>query len=76
MQTITTKFNALGYYPKKVAKSQPQKKSHETEAIFAQVNQINQAVDVADDILYRSMDAKATVKVGPFTRGHLPNNLG
>jgi hypothetical protein len=26
-QTLTTKRNALGYYPKKVAKSQPQKKS-------------------------------------------------
>jgi hypothetical protein len=26
VQTITTKLNALGYYPKKVAKSQPQKK--------------------------------------------------
>jgi hypothetical protein len=25
--TITTKLNALGYYPKKVAKSQPQKNS-------------------------------------------------
>ena len=25
--TITTKLNALGYYPKKIAKSQPQKKS-------------------------------------------------
>ena len=28
VQTITTKLNALDYYPKKVAKSQPQKKSH------------------------------------------------
>jgi hypothetical protein len=27
VQTITTKLNALGYYPRKVAKSQPQKKS-------------------------------------------------
>ena len=27
VQTLTTKRNALGYYPKKVAKSQPQKKS-------------------------------------------------
>jgi hypothetical protein len=27
VQTITTKLNALGYYPKKVAKSQAQKKS-------------------------------------------------
>ena len=28
VQTITTKLNHLGYFPKKVAKSQPQKKSH------------------------------------------------
>jgi hypothetical protein len=27
VQTLTPKLNALGYYPKKVAKSQPQKKS-------------------------------------------------
>ena len=27
VQTLTTKLHALGYYPKKVAKSQPQKKS-------------------------------------------------
>ncbi len=27
VQTLTTKLNALGYYPKKVIKSQPQKKS-------------------------------------------------
>jgi Rhodopirellula transposase DDE domain len=28
VQTITAKLNALGYFPKKVAKSLPQKKSH------------------------------------------------
>jgi transposase len=33
------------------------------------VNQINQAADTADDVLRLSMDAKATVKVGPFARG-------
>jgi Rhodopirellula transposase DDE domain len=27
VQTLTTKLNSLGYFPKKVAKSQPQKKS-------------------------------------------------
>jgi hypothetical protein len=27
VQTLTTKLNAMGYYPKKVMKSQPQKKS-------------------------------------------------
>ena len=30
---------------------------------------INQAADVADDVLRLSMDAKATVKIGPFARG-------
>jgi hypothetical protein len=29
VQTITAKLNALGYFPKKVAKSKPQKKSHQ-----------------------------------------------
>ena len=29
VQTLTTKLHALGYYPKKVAKSQPQKKSRQ-----------------------------------------------
>jgi transposase len=33
------------------------------------VNRVNQAADAADDVLRISMDAKATVKVGPFTRG-------
>ena len=33
------------------------------------MNQINQAADATDDILRISMDAKATVKVGPFARG-------
>ena len=30
---------------------------------------INHAADVADDVLRLSMDAKATVKIGPFARG-------
>lgn len=33
------------------------------------MTQINRAADVADDVLRLSMDAKATVKVGPFARG-------
>jgi transposase len=33
------------------------------------VNAINQAADTANDVLRISMDAKATVKVGPFARG-------
>jgi hypothetical protein len=33
------------------------------------VTQINQAADAADNVLRISMDAKATVKIGPFARG-------
>jgi transposase len=33
------------------------------------VNQINQAADSAADVLRISIDAKATVKIGPFSRG-------
>ncbi len=33
------------------------------------MNQVNQAADAAADVLRLSMDAKATVKVGPFARG-------
>ena len=33
------------------------------------MNAINHAADAADDVLRLSMDAKATVKVGPFARG-------
>ncbi|MDP9374286.1 MAG: hypothetical protein M3Q65_17885 [Chloroflexota bacterium] len=41
----------------------------ETDAIFAQVNRVNQAADAAEDVVRLSMDAKATVRVGPFSRG-------
>ena len=33
------------------------------------MTQSNQAADTADEVLRRSVDAKATVKVGPFARG-------
>src|SRR5262245_39514172 len=45
------------------------KKVPQTDAIFDQVSQINQAADADDQVLRISMDAKATVKVGPFARG-------
>src|SRR5205814_2762919 len=47
----------------------PPKKVPQTDAIFDQVTQFNQAADAADELLRISMDAKATVKVGPFARG-------
>jgi len=69
VQTLTTTLNALGDYPKKVAKSQPAKKIPETDAICAQVTHMNHLADQADNVLRLSRDAKAIGKVGPFARG-------
>jgi transposase len=68
-ETIGNKLNTLGYSPKKVAKTQPQKKIPETDAIFDQVKQINEAADADPQVIRISIDTKATMKVGPFSRG-------
>jgi transposase len=46
----------------------PPKKVEQTDAIFEQVKTVNSEADRADDILRISIDAKATVNVGPFSR--------
>ncbi len=48
---------------------QAQKKIKETDAIFERLNRINPEADQADDVLRLSLDAKATVKIGCFSRG-------
>src|SRR5262245_2149031 len=37
--------------------------------VFDPIAVVNQAADTADTVVRFSMDAKATVKVGPFARG-------
>jgi hypothetical protein len=68
-ETIRTKLNDLGYHPARVRKSQPLKKIPATEAIFDQLHQVNTAADADDTVLRLSLDAKATVLVGQFSRG-------
>lgn len=68
-EVIRQRLNQLGYRLKRVAKTKPQKVIAETEAIFAEVNRINQAADADAHTLRISMDAKATVKVGDYDRG-------
>lgn len=60
-------LNQLGYFPKKVAKSQPKKKIPETDAIFDRIKQVNEAADADPETLRASLDAKATIKIGPFS---------
>ena len=67
--TLRNKPNDLGYRLRKVRKCRPLKKIPETDAIFDEVHRINQAADQGEGVLRISLDTKATVKVGPFSRG-------
>jgi hypothetical protein len=69
VRTLRTKLNALGYQLRKVKKCRPLKKIPETDAIFEEVHAVNQAADQAAGVVRISLDTKATVKVGPFSRG-------
>ena len=67
-RTVSTKLNAFGFHLRKVAKRKPKKKVPETDAIFEEVRRVNTAADAADDTLRVSLDAKAVVKIGEFSR--------
>ena len=68
-RTINTKLNDLGYNPKKVQKTQPHKKIAETDAIFAQVHKTNEEADKNPKEIRISIDAKAKMNIGNFSRG-------
>jgi Rhodopirellula transposase DDE domain len=69
VETIRQKMHQLGYHLRKVAKCQPKKKVPETDEIFDWLGDVNPAADESDDVLRLSLDAKATVKIGLFSRG-------
>ena len=46
----------------------PPKRVKQTDAIFERLKQVNPEADAADDMLRISLDAKATVHIGPFSR--------
>jgi hypothetical protein len=68
-ETIRTKLNKLGYYPKKVRKSQPLKKIPETDAIFEQLKKTNAETDADETALRLSVDAKGTILLALLSRG-------
>ena len=68
-KTIGNILNRLGYRLRRVQKAKPLKKVRETDAIFANVHQENQASDARPDSLRISIDTKAKVKVGELSRG-------
>jgi transposase len=68
-RTINTRLNYLGYNPKKVQKTKPHKKIKETDAIFKQVHSINKIADNNPKEVRISIDAKARMNIGYFSRG-------
>ena len=68
-RTISSLINKLGYVIRKVQKTKPLKKIAETDSIFGQLKKINEQSDIEKGVLRLSIDAKATVNVGPFSRG-------
>ena len=68
-RTINTKLSDLDYNPKKVQKTKPHKKIAETDAIFAQVHKSNKDADKNPKEIRISIDAKAKMNIGNFSRG-------
>jgi Rhodopirellula transposase DDE domain len=68
-ETIRRRLNEMNYSLKRIAKTQPRKRVAETDAIFTQVNKVNEEADAAPYTLRISTDAKVAVKVGEFDRG-------
>lgn len=69
LRTIRAKLNDLNFNPEKVLKCKPKKKIKETDAIFEQIHLVNAQADCEPGVLRLSIDAKAAIKGGPFSRG-------
>lgn len=73
-QTINNIINELGYNMKKVQKVKPLKKIEETDAIFDKIREINNEFKNDETVLRLSIDAKATVKIGNYSRNGKSRN--
>ncbi len=69
VRTIRKKLNQLNYSLRKVAKTKPKKKIAETDLIFENVHRANKLADETEGVIRISIDAKATINIGPFSRG-------
>jgi Rhodopirellula transposase DDE domain len=68
VRTVQAILNRLGYRLQSVQKTKPQKKIPETDAIFANVAEVNRTADATPTTLRISIDTKATVAVGDYSR--------
>ena len=69
VRTIQNKLNELGIRPQRVKKCEPIRRIPETDAIFEHVHAANNDADKDPHAIRISLDCKAVVKIGPFSRG-------
>lgn len=65
--TMAEVLNRNGYRLRPVVKARPQKKNPETDAIFANIKEKDSQCD--EKTIRLSMDCKATVNIGDYSRG-------
>ena len=68
-RSLRRKLTALGFKPRRVAKSKPLRKVPETDAIFDAVHGINRQADADEGTIRLSVDTKAVVAIGQLSRG-------
>ena len=68
-RSLRRKLSALGFKPRRVAKSKPLRKIPQTDAIFEAVHRINREADADDGTIRLSLDTKAVVPIGQLSRG-------
>lgn len=68
-KTLNNKINNLGYTLKKVRRTKPLKKIPETDAIFENIQTIDELYKDKDNVAIISFDAKNKVNIGEFSRG-------
>lgn len=68
LQTLNTKINNMGYKLKKVMKTRPLKKIHETDMIFENVHSVRAKYENDIRTVMISIDTKDRVKLGNFSR--------
>jgi hypothetical protein len=69
VRTISNKLTDLEIRPQRVKKCQPLRKIKQTDAIFEEVHRVNEEADSNPEKIRISLDSKATVKIGAFSRG-------
>jgi hypothetical protein len=68
-RTMRDILNRMNYRLKRIQKGKPLRKTKDTEAIFANVKAVREEVRDDPETLEISIDTKAKVKVGAYSRG-------